>query len=81
MLVILAVSLTLIALAIAGIAKVTQVVMHRMGLDTTTVLLWLGLAEWSSEPRRTRDWSTRRRRRSPHRRLERPPVRQRRYSV
>jgi len=80
-LVILAVSLILVALAIAGIAKVTQVLMHRLGLDATTVLLWLGLAEWSSEPRRTRDWSARRRRRSPHRRLERPPMRQRRYSL
>lgn len=81
MLVIVAVSLALVALAILGIAKVTQIVLTRLGLDATEVLLWLGLAEWSSEPRRTRDWSARRRRRSPHRRLERPPVRQRRYSV
>ena len=81
MLVILAVSITLVAIAILATAKITQVVMTRLGLDATTVLLWLGLAEWSSEPRRRRDWSARRRRRSPHRRLERRPVRQRRYSV
>ena len=74
-------AVALVALAIAGTAKVTQIVMEHLGLDATTVLLWLGLAEWSSEPRRTRDWSARRRRRSPHRRLERPPVRQRRYGV
>ena len=81
MLVIVAVTVALVAVAIAATAKVTQLVMVRLGLDATTVLLWLGLAEWSDEPRRSRDWSARRRRRSPHRRLERPPVRQRRYST
>ena len=81
MLVIVAVSLTLVVIAIAATAKITQVLMSRFGLDPMTVLLWLGLAEWSSEPRRVRQWSVRRPRRSPHRRLERPRVRQRRYGI
>jgi hypothetical protein len=76
-LVILAVSLALVAVAIAATAKVTDVVMNRFGLDATTVLLWLGLAEWSSEPPRIRPWSARRRRRSPHGGVERPTARRR----
>ena len=45
MLLILAVSISLSALAVYGIAKTTQTIMSRLGLDPTTVLLWLGLAE------------------------------------
>jgi hypothetical protein len=74
-LVIVSVSLALFAIAIAATAKVTGIVVARLGLDATTVLLWLGLAEWSNEarttPRHSRRWSARPRRRSPHRRLER----------
>lgn len=83
----LSVTLPLVAIAIAATAKITQVVMARLGLDATTVLLWLGLAEWDSEPRahrverRIRQWSVRRQRRSPHRRLARPNARRRPYSV
>jgi threonine/homoserine/homoserine lactone efflux protein len=80
-LVMLAFSLALVAVAIAATAKVTQVVMRRLRLDPTTVLLWLGLAEWSSEPRRMRRWSVRPQRRSPHRRLDRLTARRRPYSV
>ena len=73
MLVIVSVSLALVALAIAATVKVTQILMARLGLDSTTVLLWLGLAEWSDESpatSRRRRWSARPPRRSPHRRLE-----------
>lgn len=87
MLVMLSVSLALVAVAIVATAKVTQVVMARLRLDSTTVLLWLGLAEWDSKPRarpverRLRQWTVRRQRRSPHHRLERPNARRRPYSV
>ena len=73
MLVIVSVSLVLVALAIVATAKVTQAMMARLGLDAPTVLLWLGLAEWSNEPpatSRRRRGSARPPRRSPHRRLE-----------
>jgi hypothetical protein len=75
----LAITLSLSALAIYAVARVTLHVLDRFGLEPWAVLLWLGLAEWPSEepaprPRRTgasvTDQPTRRRR-SPHRRLAR----------
>ena len=36
---------SLCALAVWAIVKASQTVMRRLGLDTMTVLLWLGLAE------------------------------------
>jgi hypothetical protein len=45
-LVMLSVTLLLVTLALAATAKVTQLLMGRLRLDSTTVLLWLGLAEW-----------------------------------
>jgi hypothetical protein len=57
-LVMLSVTLVLLAVALGATAKVTQLVMGRLRLDSTTVLLWLGLAEWAptrpSQPRRRR---------------------------
>jgi hypothetical protein len=85
MLVALSVTLCLCALAMAGTAKVVRMAMARLGLDSTTVLLWFGLAEWPGESRaprqraRTaktvRDGATRRR--SPHRSLGRRAIRRR----
>jgi hypothetical protein len=78
------VTLCLCAVAIAASAKVVRVAMDRLGLDSMTVLLWLGLAEWPSErpaPRRTRVARAVRdrpaRRRSPHRSLGRRAARRR----
>ena len=79
MLVILSVSLALVAVAIAATAKVTQAVMYRLGLDTTTVLLWLGLAEWPARRGVSRSHLVPDRppRRSPHRRIRRLSARRR----
>lgn len=82
MLVALSVTLCLFALAIAASAKVVRMAMARLGLDSMSVLLWFGLAEWPSErpaQRRTRAAKTvrdgARRRRSPHRSLGRRAAR------
>jgi len=85
MLVALSVTVCLCALAIAGTAKVVGIAMGRLGLDSMTVLLWFGLAEWPSEspaPRhRARAAKAMRdgpaRRRSPHRSLGRRAIRRR----
>ena len=45
MLLVLAITISLSALAVYGIARTTQAIMSRLGLDLLTVLLWLGLAE------------------------------------
>jgi len=83
-LIVVSVTLCLCAAAIAASAKVVRLAMDRFGIDSMTVLLWFGLAEWPSErpaPRRVRatkpvrDRSTRRR--SPHRSLARRAVRRR----
>ena len=60
MLVMLSVTLLLLAMALGATVKVTQLVMDRLRLDSTTVLLWLGLAEWPP----TRSLQQRRRRHS-----------------
>ena len=79
-------TLALCALAMWGAAKAIRAVMDRLGLDVMTVLLWLGLAERPSDPQPPRaralarasvDGSTRRRVRSPHRRLARSTGRRR----
>ena len=84
MLIVVSVTLCLCAAAIAASAKVVRVAMDRLGLDSMTVLLWFGLAEWPSErpaPRRARAAKAVRdqpaRRRSPHRSLGRRTVRRR----
>ena len=84
MLVALAVTLCLFAVAIAASAKVVRMAMARFGIEPMTVLLWFGLAEWPSEkskPRRPRAAKTVRdrsaRRPSPHRALGRRTVRRR----
>ena len=46
----LAVTLFLFSLGICAIAKVAQHAMNRLGLDTLSILLWLGLAERPIEP-------------------------------
>jgi threonine/homoserine/homoserine lactone efflux protein len=83
-LIVVSVTLCLCAAAIAASAKVVRVAMDRLGLDSMTVLLWFGLAEWPSErpaPRRARAAKAVRdqpaRRRSPHRSLARRAVRRR----
>jgi hypothetical protein len=47
----LVITVVLSATAIYAAAKVTRKVMDRFGLDPITALLWLGLAEWPSDPR------------------------------
>lgn len=86
----LVITLSLSALAIYAVARVTRHVLDRFGLEPWAVLLWLGLAEWPSEepaprPRRTTAAAETasvtdppaRRRRSPHRRLARTGVERR----
>jgi hypothetical protein len=71
----LAVTLLLCAVAAFATAKATRAFMHRFGLDATTTLLWLGLAEWPKEPspvrkqneKRTQTKATVRSRRPTHR--------------
>lgn len=41
----LAVALTLTAIGVLVVAKVTAVTLRRLGLETESVLVWLGLAE------------------------------------
>ena len=47
----LVITIVLSAIAIYAAAKVTRKAMDRLGLDPMAALLWLGLAEWPSEPR------------------------------
>ena len=86
MLVFLAVSVGLCTAAIAGTAKVVRLVMDRFGIDSMSVMLWFGLAEWPSEERLPRakeigktgeERSVQQRRRSPHRSLGRLAARRR----
>jgi hypothetical protein len=86
MLVALSVTLCLCVLAIAGTAKVVRLVMGRFGIDSMSVLLWFGLAEWPSEERLPRakqigktvgERSDQQRRPSPHRSLGRLAARRR----
>lgn len=46
------ITVSLCALAVYAIARVTQVALDRFGLDFMTVLLWLGLAERPAETKR-----------------------------
>jgi len=83
----LVITICLSALAAGAIARTAQVVMRRRGLDTITVLLWLGLADWPREPRAPRARESKqavlegpargRRRRSPHRPRVHPGARRR----
>lgn len=43
------------ALGVWAVARVTHEVMKRLGLDLMTVLVWMGLAEWTSPAEPTRD--------------------------
>lgn len=60
------VTLCLLALAVAVVARGTQEAMRRLGLDPMGTLLWLGLAEQPLEPLPPR-----------HRRLEAPALERR----
>ena len=47
----LVITVALSGIAIWAAAQVTRKAMDRLGLDPMSALLWLGLAEWPSEPR------------------------------
>ena len=44
------VAVVLTAIAIYAMARVTRSVMDRFDLDLMSALVWLGLAEWPSDP-------------------------------
>jgi len=57
-LVIVAITICLCALAVWAITRVINEAMGRLGLDPMSVMLWFGLAEWPAEPRLRRAHSS-----------------------